>query len=215
MNIINFKLKMSIRLVYNERQIDLLSKQKKYTIDIELSKIRFNEYKKLIPKQFNKYYTLLSKIMNEQINSKLKYLILYAMARQAKVPQAGIGTNLRTKNNTTWIALGIEDSHYALIYLFHEILHGYFLPFKGMNYEQYELNHLLIEYFTDYRLFNITSNIKNIFIDSNKLSLFKLLDKEYKDNRLSASPFKDKILNSYKDYLSYIEKSKRYKKRRL
>lgn len=208
---IYFKFKIRLDLVYNENIIEKLKKRKHKTIDKDLSKERYNQYKLLLPKQFDNYYKKLSIILKEQLNNKIKFIILYPVSRQSNSFKINIGTNLNYGNDKVWIALGIEDSHYAMTYLYHEILHSYFLNIITWNKYQLELNHLLIEYFTDYKLYHLFTNIKNIYNDVNKIELFKLLDKEYKLFNLSATPFKDKVINDYKKYIGYIEKSKRWK----
>tara|TARA_Y100000310_G_C20676317_1_gene813290 strand:- start:758 stop:1405 length:648 start_codon:yes stop_codon:yes gene_type:complete len=208
---IYFKLKILIDLVYSENMIDSLSKRKHKLLDKDLSKERYNQYKILIPNKFNKYYIKMSRIMNEEINKKIKSIILYTVARKSKYPQANIGTNLYRSNDRIGIALGIEEPHYALTYLFHEMFHSYFLHSNNRNKYQIELNHLLIEYFTDYKLYRSFTNKKNIFNDKNKIELFQLLDKEYELNNLSATPFKDKVIKDYTKYIPYIKKSKRWR----
>ena len=210
---VKLKLKILIELIYDENVIDRWAKKRNRInlVDKELSHQRYEQYKILLPKVFDKYYRVMTQIMKDDLNSTIKYVGLYSIAMKNRRPEGNVGTNMNRKGNKTWIALGIEEPHYALVYLFHELFHTYFTPPQNWNDHQYELNHMLIEFFTDFKLFHKFQTKINIFNDDNKMQLFRILQKEYKESGLNAIKFRDQTVINYKNYIEYIEKSKRWR----
>ena len=210
---IKLKLKILIELIYDERAIDGWAKKRKRenVVDKELSHQRYEQYKELLPKKFDKYYRVMTRIMKDNLNSTIKHVVVYTIAMKNRKPEVNVGTNFGVRNNKTEIGLGIEDPHYALVYLFHELFHTYFAPPRNWNKHQYELNHMVLEYFTDFKLFHAFQTKMNIYNDDNKMQLFRILQKEYKESGLNALKFRDQTITNYKNYIEYIEKSKRWR----
>ena len=194
-----------IELHFSPVMIGKWSKWKPVTL--ELSYERFDQYKNYF-KGINKYLVALDKVTRMKISNIIKKVTVFVMADERKHSYAGVGKNITPSNKShTFIALGIESKPHALVYFCHELGHSFIPRDKSWNKRQLELWHMMIEYFTDWTIWNKFSKGKNVFVTRGykREEFNKLMDKEYIESNLDANRFTTDVVSRYKEYSSYIK----------
>jgi len=196
--------RIPIELHFSPMMIEKWSKWKPVTL--ELSHERFEQYKNYF-KDINKYLVALNKATRMKVNDIIKKVTIFVMADKRKHSYAGTGKNITSSNKShTYIALGIESKPHALVYFCHELGHSFITVDKNWNKKQLELSHMMIEYFTDWTIWNKFNIEKNVFVTrGHKREEFnKLINKEYSKSNIEASRLTSNIVSRYKEYSDYI-----------
>lgn len=191
-----------IELHFDPTVIKKWSERRSVTLD--LSYERFKQYRSYF-KDIDKYLIALDKVTRMRISNIIKRITIFVIADKRKHNYSGVGKNTtRSPNKShTYVALGIESKPHVLVYFCHELGHSFIFRNNNWNKKQFELCHMMIEYFTDWRIWNMFNRSKNVFVTRGyrREAFNRLIDDEYGGSGLDANKFTTNIVLRYNDYI--------------